>query len=292
MVERLRVTAGPLLGRQVDDNIARHGEAFWEETERLLALAEGTPGDPVEALLEYTLSYLREQAQFLSTDAYSNTDFDAVNQDVYDNPEVMERFYLLGLLMTHAFWSIPFDRHQFFRQAFLPRVPPGGFGAEIGYGHGLFVHDVLTSVPETTTRSFDISRFAQSFAGQLLQAGGVDAARYTLELGDAREPLPFGDGECGWLICAEVLEHIPDPAATLREVRRCLQADAPALVTTVVDSNTLDHLYRYSSVDEVREMVRAADLTILADRTFAVRDYDPNSRDPSIDIAIVCTPTE
>lgn len=288
LVADLRATAGPLLGRQIDDNIARHGEGFWQEAERLLTLAADIPGDPREALLEYTLSYLREQAQFLSSQEYSNTDFAVVQQDVYDNPDVMERFYLLGLLMTHAFWSIPFDRHAFFRREFLPRVPEGGFGGEIGYGHGLFLHDVLTARPGATTVSIDISRYAQSFADRLLRAGGVDPGRFELRLGDARERLPYDDDACSWLVCAEVLEHIPDPAAALTEVRRCLAPGATALVTTVVDSNTLDHLYRFTSPDEVRDMVAAAGLTLVADQTFAVRDYDPNSRDPSIDIAIVC----
>lgn len=39
------------------------------------------------------------------------------------------------------------------------------------------------------------------------------------------EHLPFADGSFGTVLCTEVIEHIPDPAAALREYRRVLQPD-------------------------------------------------------------------
>lgn len=37
------------------------------------------------------------------------------------------------------------------------------------------------------------------------------------------EALPFADGSFGTILCTEVIEHIPDPAAALREFRRALR---------------------------------------------------------------------
>jgi ubiquinone/menaquinone biosynthesis C-methylase UbiE len=37
------------------------------------------------------------------------------------------------------------------------------------------------------------------------------------------EQMPFGDGSFGTILCTEVIEHIPDPAAALAEFRRVLQ---------------------------------------------------------------------
>jgi len=45
---------------------------------------------------------------------------------------------------------------------------------------------------------------------------------HTLVEGDV-EALPFEDGSFGTILCTEVLEHIPDPAAALAEYRRVLQ---------------------------------------------------------------------
>lgn len=288
LVHEIHALSTPLLARQVEQNIARHGEAFWAEAERLLALAEHLPGAPLAALLDYTVAYLKAQAAFLETDEYSHADFDVVRREVYDNPDVMERFYLLGLLLTHAFWPIHFDIHTFFRREFLPQVPAVGVGAEIGYGHGLYLLEVLTAHPQATTVSFDISRYSQDFAGRLLRAGGIAPCRFDLRLGDVRQPLPLGTRHCEWMICAEVLEHIPDPALALREISRCLAPGGPLFVTTVVDSNALDHLYRFRDVDEVYALLAECGFGLAARRTFAVREYDARTRDPSVDVALVC----
>ena len=45
---------------------------------------------------------------------------------------------------------------------------------------------------------------------------------YTLVEGDI-EAMPFADGSFGTVLCTEVLEHVPDPAAAIREFRRVLR---------------------------------------------------------------------
>ncbi len=292
LADEIRLNAVRLLGGQLGFLTEHRPATFWPEAERLLALTETMGVRPLEVLLEYTLAYLKEQARYLATGSYSHTDFEHVRREVYDNPEVMERFYLGGLLLTHAFWPIHFDIHTFFRQAFVPRVATDGQGSEIGFGHGLYLLDMLTARPGTRAIGLDISACARRFAGQLLQAGGVAAGRYELGPGDAREALPLEAASCDWLICAEVLEHIPAPGELLGELRRCLRPGAPVFLTTVVDSNALDHLYRFASVGEIREVVHAAGLAIVAEQVFRVRDYDAAARDPTVDVALVCLPRE
>jgi SAM-dependent methyltransferase len=45
---------------------------------------------------------------------------------------------------------------------------------------------------------------------------------HTVVLGDI-EAMPFADDAFGSIVCTEVIEHIPDPAAALREFRRVLR---------------------------------------------------------------------
>jgi SAM-dependent methyltransferase len=289
VVRELRSGAARILGKPVDYLIRTHGESFWAEAERLVGWSLRLGGTPYSALLDYTLEYLRAQALFRRSHQYTHVNYEDARREVYDNPAVMQGFYLDGLMLTHAFWPIHYDIHRFFQHEFLPRVPDAGTGSEIGFGHGLYLLDLLNARPGATTVSYDISEFSEEYANRLLRLGGIDPARFELHQADARERLPIDDASCEWMIFAEVLEHIPDPAYALRELARCLVPGAPLFATTVIDSNAIDHLYQFEDVVQIRTMLRESGFEIAIERTFRVSDYEGETRDPTTDVAFVCT---
>lgn len=288
VVDTLLREAKLLFAANIEALNDKHGLAFWQQAERLVGYSQSLGGSPAHALMEYTLAYLREQARYLKTGEYSHSEFDDVRREVYDNPDVMQRFYLDGLLLTHAFWPIHFDMHDFFESEFLSRVPDEGVGTEYGFGHGLYLLEVLTARSHTRARGFDISQFSVDFATRLLQHGGVPTTRFDLGFADVRAPLEVESGSFSWAMFAEIIEHIPDPAFSLRELRRTLKLGSPVFATTVIHSNALDHIYQFQDVEEVRAMVRQAGFEVEAERVLKVRDYDAKAKDPSIDVALVC----
>ena len=284
---RQLLATGPLVSGSIPWLLRERSEAFWPMAERLADFSRRLEGSPVEALAEYTVMYLKEQMAFEKTGEYSNTDFDAVYKAVYDNPEVMRRFYLEGLMLTHAFWPIHLDIHLLFEQRFLPLVSAGE-GLEVGFGHGLYLADILKRHPGTRTRSFDISEHAREFAGRVLALEGIAPERYDLEPADVRQPLPVETSSQQWAVFAEVLEHIPDPQSALSELARCLAPGAPLFTTTVLNSNAIDHLYQFVDAAEVRGMLAEAGFEVLCEQVLAVKDYVPNSNDRTVDLAYVC----
>jgi ubiquinone/menaquinone biosynthesis C-methylase UbiE len=274
---------------QITRLVKDHGAEFWPEAERLITLSEAGGGTPAEALIEYTIINLREQVRFLQTKEYAYSDFETARREVYDNPDVMDRFYLDGLMLSHAFWPIHFDIHRMFRDEFVARVPDGRLGVEFGFGHGLYLHDVLQARPATTARGYDISEYSQRYAAKLLRHGGIAADRFQLGFADVREPLPAEPGEFRWAIFAEIIEHIPDPLTSLRHLRRCMAPGAPVFITTVLNNNAIDHLYLFTHIDQVRAMLQEAGFTILVEQQFRVADYS-SAKDPSVDVALVCQP--
>jgi hypothetical protein len=291
--EELLQLSPTLLRGQMIYLLDHYGEAFWKQAEWLVGLALDLGGSPAQALIEYTVAYLKEQVRFVQTDSYSHTDFDEVFKEVYGNPEVMEKFYLEGLMLTHAFWPIHFDMHAFFRDEFLPRVPDAGTGAEYGFGHGLYLLEVLTHKPGTRARGFDISPSSHKYASRLLRHCKIADNRYSLGLADVRQPLDCPDGAYAWTIFAEIIEHIPDPLFSLRELRRCMAPKAPLFATTVVNSNAIDHLVLYRDVKEVQDLLRDAGFDVVAEKILRVSDYGTTkSKDPSIDVAYVCIPKQ
>jgi SAM-dependent methyltransferase len=281
--------AGPLIAGSLPWLIRERPERFWPQAEHVARLSAQLGGSPVESLAEYTVMYLKEQLRFEKTGKYASDDFDEIRSKVYDNPEVMRRFYLEGLMLTHAFWPIHLDIHALFSGSFLPRVPDGGEGLEVGFGHGLYLLEILTERPRTRTSSFDISPYSVEYATRLLTAGGVEPGRFDLALADVREPLPPPDASRSWAVFAEVLEHIPNPAEALRELWRVLAPGAPLFATTVLFSSAIDHITQFESAEQVEGLLSLAGFDIADKRAFAVKDYVAGSKDRTIDLAYVAT---
>jgi hypothetical protein len=66
-----------------------------------------------------------------------------------------------------------------------------------------------------------------------------------------------------------------------------MKRGAPVFITTVVNSNAIDHLYLFRDPGEIRSMVEQAGFDVVALRLFKVADYAGNAKDPSIDVAYV-----
>lgn len=282
-----------LLRSQIMFLLTEREAFFWPTAEKILKLNQNIDGNPIDALLEYTVAFLREQIKFLSTGdyRYDESTFDDAFKEVYDNPDVMEAFYLEGLLVTHAFWPIHLDMHRFFEESFLQQLKQEeSLGVELGFGHGLYLFEILDKYPKTKALGFDISQYSLAYANKLLLQNGIAADRFDLALGDVREPLSFDDSTLDWCVFAEVLEHIPTPDFALREIARCLKPDGLAFITTAINSNAIDHLWHFNTLDEVTAMLNANNLEIVALKELPLADYDSKSKDPTIDCAFVCKP--
>ena len=78
----------------------------------------------------------------------------------------------------------------------------------------------------------DISEEMLGRARAVAAASGVEPAALTLVQLDARDPLPFETGSFETAIAADLLVHLPDPTAALREMRRVLAPGGRAIVDT------------------------------------------------------------
>ena len=114
-------------------------------------------------------------------------------------------------------------------------------------------HEVLVVDDEPASRYATV---------RLLRNAGISAERCSLLLGDARGELPIAAGSCSWMALAEILEHIPDPGAALREARRCLRPGAPLFISTTVEGDAIDHLYLFERVEDVRALLRARSVIV------------------------------
>jgi ubiquinone/menaquinone biosynthesis C-methylase UbiE len=60
----------------------------------------------------------------------------------------------------------------------------------------------------------------------------VSAAGWGYVTADLTSPLPFRDSSFSCVVAGEVIEHVPDPDAVLREIHRVLAADGTLVIST------------------------------------------------------------
>ncbi len=83
---------------------------------------------------------------------------------------------------------------------------------EVGCGQGWVAEEILRRLTDATYTGVDIREDAVAFARDLVPTA-------TFLVGDAQN-LDFDDGEFDLIVCAEVLEHVSDPAKALAEMKR------------------------------------------------------------------------
>jgi SAM-dependent methyltransferase len=105
------------------------------------------------------------------------------------------------------------------------RLASGAPGAalshlDIGAGEGELVRRLGETLPlRSTACDFHVERFG---------AAGVPIARVDLE----REPLPYPDGEFDLVTCSEVVEHLENYRALVREAHRVTKPGGLVVLTT------------------------------------------------------------
>ena len=83
---------------------------------------------------------------------------------------------------------------------------------EVGCGEGIVLATLAARLPGTRFDGLELDETA-------LEQARVRCPGAKLVRGDACE-LPFGDRSFDLVVCLEVLEHLPEPARALRELRR------------------------------------------------------------------------
>lgn len=259
----------------------RFGVLFWEKGEahcRLLmklCMERNIPYDKaVKSYVRISLEYLHLQQKLLSTGKYYHSDYSVVREAVYDNPEIMEGYYLDGIFLTLIFWPNHFEMLRFFETEFLSLLPSAGTGCEIATGHGVFFKAFCEGRKAWDLVGVDISDSSLRYTHRVLRAGAVDVHSLHLLKGDVTARLPFREQCFDAVVCGELMEHLEDPRQSLIEMNRIMKKDGYLFLTAAVFAANIDHIYLFESAAEVRCLVQKAGLIIVEERKLAVNPED------------------
>jgi SAM-dependent methyltransferase len=243
----------------------------------------------LEALVRMSVDFLRLQPRFMKSGRYGRAGSAELFERFYARREVMEGYYLDGLLLTYAFWVNHARLYRFFVEEFLRGLPREARLVELGVGHGLMALAALRSLPAARYHGFDLSPFSLAYAEGLLRANAVGEGRVSLQQADGVAGLPDGLDARDAAICCEVIEHVEDPAPLLRALRSCLGPGGRAFVTTVANVEAEDHIYLFDDAAHIRRVLEAAGFRVESELPLPLRGFE-GARPMPLNYAAVLAP--
>ncbi len=236
------------------------------ELTNILVFLQKTLGQSLEYLADAYLfinqMVLEEQYYFVRHGKYRNTTFEEVNRQVYQNQEYMAK-YMTGLPIADYLWA----HHLELIRYFMGKLSELGIGEnylEIGPGFGQYLIRAVHSGQWNNYLAVDISPTSVRNCRSFLSNVGIgEKNNVSVEVQDFLHFSPQKKFDC--IVCGEVMEHVEAPCKMLEKIHTLLSDGGCVFITTVMNSSTIDHIYLFSTRQEILELVQNAG--------FKVKDY-------------------
>jgi len=194
--------------------------------------------------------------EFLKSEQYPNTSFEAVNQAIYNQPEVMD-YHMHGLTLAQFLWPDQYERFHFFSR-FLENVDLDiRRYLEVGAGHGLYLLEAVRIIGSKAHYDVvDISPTSIDMSKSLIQQSGINF--YLKNIFDMNP-----DEKYDLITMGELVEHLEDPLAMLKKAGDLLTESGMIYLTTPANAPMIDHIYLFKNAAEIRALVHEAGLEII-----------------------------
>lgn len=209
---------------------------------------------------------LQEQLFFTRNNDYRNHTYAEVAENVYMDQKYMQK-YMCGLFLSEYMWNQHIKMNLYIEEQ-IRRFDKNGRYLEIAPGYGYLLHKFLQTGNFEEAVCVDISEEsilgAEKYINYTLGAENIrinyvkeDIFSYTSEF------------KFNVIMAGEILEHLENPAKLLKKIYQLLIEDGYAIITTVINSPAIDHIFLYRDKNEVISQVLEAGFEIVEYQCFA-----------------------
>ncbi len=267
----------PMQAKRMAKYFAGRDDAFFEEAESFaknyLGFLESqniSMQAAADAYLKLCSDLLDCQFNFAKTGKYQLESAQQALGEVYENDARMKE-YMIGLAFSQFLWPTHQEIYQFCSSALRRLREEIRSYLEIGCGHGLFLSRALEVLQKgCRIEVVDISPASIAITRELIQFLHPSQPAPSFYLKDMLEMELTRRYD--FIAMGEVLEHVNYPKKLLSKMRELLSDQGRGFVSTCVDCPTIDHVYHFKSIQEIRDMLTESGFRIEDERVLPVEN--------------------
>ena len=218
---------------------------------------------------KWTCDQLRDEEIFFHREGrYRLSTFAEAWDEVYSNHDYMAP-YVDGLLLSQILWYNHVGTFEMFLDRVLGAATAPFDYLEIGPGHGLMVYLAARSPLSRTLAAWDVSSVSLHETRVALDRLGVTKPVALVEVDILKAAAP--DRQYDLIVISEVLEHLETPGVALAFLRKALRPEGRIFINVPLNSPSPDHIYLFSTPEELVTMVEAAGFRVVSTEMFATQ---------------------
>ncbi len=275
-ITQLVYRKSPLQKKKIEKYLAKQDKSFFESAEKFandyssyLESHNISLEYAVDAYLEMCNDMLKSQIFFMRTGKYPMENAEQAFEIVYNEEKRMES-YMIGLAISQFLWSSHYKIYQFLLRNIRNEKKNIKNYLEIGPGHGLFLKDANQILGNNVEFiAIDISKtsidITESIMNFLVKENNI---KYIV-----MDMLDYNtNNRFDFITMGEVLEHVNYPKILLSKFNKLLSDNGHGFISTCVNCPTIDHVYHFKCVNEIREMLNSNNLIIKDELILPVED--------------------
>ncbi|OFX67890.1 MAG: hypothetical protein A2X12_07335 [Bacteroidetes bacterium GWE2_29_8] len=276
----------PIHAKKLKKNMKHYNDVYFQRSDDFIIKYLkflNTLGKDIDYSIDCYLKMLddiiAEDTYFKKFGKYSSSSFEEVNNRVYGNPNIME-YYMHGLLISQFLWKQHYQIYNYFIENIKEYSNSTNSYLEIGAGHGLYLSEAVKILDKNAIIDVvDISESSINLAKNLINNDRINFTLANIFDFNSNKKYDF-------ITMGEVLEHVENPLSLLLKLNELLNKNGTLYITAPTNAPTIDHIYLFKNINEIKSLLNKAGFKIEKDIYFYAEDL-PEEMAEKMEIALM-----